>query len=144
MKEMIDHPAHYAENRDIEPVALIEDWDLSFCLGNAVKYISRAGRKDSSKIVEDIKKAIWYIEREKEFGKCGLSTRLKYIKRKWYDEVWTVDDVCNDWYMSPDLHMAIRLIHESLSVSKWKRDNRLDVAILYLINEIENVIVSQL
>ena len=60
----IDHPSHYAEGRKYEPIDVIEDWELGFCLGNAVKYISRAGRKDPSTHVEDLKKAIWYIERE--------------------------------------------------------------------------------
>ena len=60
----INHPDHYAAGREYEPIDVIEDWDLDFCLGNALKYISRAGRKDPSKTVEDLKKAIWYIDRE--------------------------------------------------------------------------------
>jgi hypothetical protein len=62
----IDHPSHYAEGREYEPIDVIEDWNLGFSLGNAVKYISRAGRKDPSTKVEDLKKAIWYINREIE------------------------------------------------------------------------------
>jgi len=42
---------------------VIEDWELPFHLGNALKYIARAGRKDPSKVREDISKAIWYLER---------------------------------------------------------------------------------
>ena len=45
-----------------EAIDVIEDWNLNFNLGNAVKYISRAGHKDD--IVQDLKKAMWYIERE--------------------------------------------------------------------------------
>ena len=62
MSDNINHPAHYAEDREIEPVALIEDWDLSFSLGNAVKYISRAGKKDSDAELQDLKKALWYLQ----------------------------------------------------------------------------------
>lgn len=60
----IDRPSHYAEGRNYEPIAVIEDWKLNYRLGNAVKYISRAGRKDPSKTAEDLKKAVWYLERE--------------------------------------------------------------------------------
>lgn len=41
---------------------MIEAWDLGFCLGNALKYIARAGRKGSR--IEDLKKARWYLGRE--------------------------------------------------------------------------------
>ena len=60
-KEMIDHPKHYNMGK-YEAIDVIEDWNLGFNLGNTVKYISRAGYKDD--IVQDLKKALWYIERE--------------------------------------------------------------------------------
>lgn len=62
--ETINHPSHYAGGRKYEPIDVIEDWELGFCLGNAVKYISRAGRKNPDAYIEDLRKAIWYIERE--------------------------------------------------------------------------------
>ncbi len=55
------NPSYYQNG--IETIEAIEAWDLGFCLGNAVKYISRAGKKDPTKTVEDLNKAIWYIER---------------------------------------------------------------------------------
>jgi hypothetical protein len=63
MKEMINHPSHYNDGK-IEVIDFIEDKNLNFHRGNAVKYIARAGKKDKSKEVEDLKKAQWYIERE--------------------------------------------------------------------------------
>lgn len=60
----VNHPAHYTEGRKYEPIEVIEDWELDFCLGNALKYISRAGRKNDT--VEDLNKAIWYIQRKIE------------------------------------------------------------------------------
>lgn len=60
----INHPSHYTEGRKYETIEVIEDWGLSYRLGNAVKYISRAGRKDPAKTVEDLRKSLWYIERE--------------------------------------------------------------------------------
>lgn len=62
--EFINHPAHYAEGRKYEPIDVINDWDLGFNLGNAVKYISRAGRKDPGATLQDLKKARWYIDYE--------------------------------------------------------------------------------
>lgn len=59
----VNHPSHYTSGK-IEVIDFIEDQKLSFNRGNAVKYISRAGKKDQSKEVEDLKKAIWYLERE--------------------------------------------------------------------------------
>lgn len=58
----VNRPAHYTDGK-IEVIEYIEDKKLGFCLGNAIKYISRAGKKDPTKEVEDLKKAIWYIDR---------------------------------------------------------------------------------
>lgn len=58
----VEHPSHYAEGRKYEPIDVISDWKLDFCLGNTVKYISRAGRKDPSKTIEDLKKAKFYLD----------------------------------------------------------------------------------
>lgn len=57
----ISHPAHYTRF-PVEVIELTEN--LNFCRGNAVKYIARAGFKDPSKEIEDLEKALWYIERE--------------------------------------------------------------------------------
>lgn len=61
-EEKVNHPSHYNDGK-IEVIDYIEDKQLGFCLGNAIKYISRAGKKYKDKEVEDLKKAIWYIER---------------------------------------------------------------------------------
>lgn len=58
----VNHPNHYAEGREYEPIDVIEDWELGFNLGNVVKYISRAGRKDD--IIQDLEKAEFYLKRE--------------------------------------------------------------------------------
>lgn len=61
----VTHPSHYNTGR-IEVIEIIEDQGLGFHLGNAVKYICRAGRKDPEKHIEDLQKASWYISREIE------------------------------------------------------------------------------
>lgn len=60
----VKHPDHYEAGRKYSPVKVIHDWGLNFNLGNAVKYISRAGRKNDA--IEDLRKAIQYIEFEIE------------------------------------------------------------------------------
>lgn len=60
--EAVCHPSHYNTGK-IEVIDFIEDQKLGFHLGNAVKYISRAGKKDPAKVKEDLEKAIWYINR---------------------------------------------------------------------------------
>lgn len=57
----VNHPAHYTMGR-IEVIEAIEEWGLGYHLGNVVKYVARADRK--GKPVEDIRKAMWYLERE--------------------------------------------------------------------------------
>jgi len=62
MKERINHPDHYVAN-GVEVIDFVEAYRLPFHLGAVVKYIARAGRKDSSEYIEDLKKAQWYLDR---------------------------------------------------------------------------------
>jgi hypothetical protein len=65
MNEQINHPQHYGgADNTYEAIKVIEAWDLGFCLGNTIKYISRAGKKDKAKRLEDLNKALWYLQRE--------------------------------------------------------------------------------
>lgn len=64
MSETINHPEHYGGDTTYEAIKVIEAWELGFCLGNCVKYISRAGRKSGADPVEDLRKARWYLDRE--------------------------------------------------------------------------------
>ena len=59
--EAVDHPKHYTGHPSgVECIAITEH--MSFCLGNAFKYIWRCDLKKDA--IKDLKKAIWYIERE--------------------------------------------------------------------------------
>lgn len=78
LKEAVNHPQHYQSSR-MEVIEVIEAFDLGFCLGNTVKYVLRAGKKDSLKTVEDLKKAVWYLNREIE-SREGLTTLSKFEK----------------------------------------------------------------
>ena len=72
MGDNVKHPAHYTQGK-IECLDYILDKKLSFCLGNAVKYITRCQIKNGGKNrVEDLKKAVFYIEAQiKEWENNG-------------------------------------------------------------------------
>ncbi len=63
----VNHPAHYKAG-GIETIDFIEAKDLNYRLGNVIKYVSRAGKKDSNP-VQDLEKAAWYLNREIEVRK---------------------------------------------------------------------------
>lgn len=61
----VNHPQHYGgEQNTYEAIKVIEAWQLDFYLGNVVKYISRAGKKESE--IQDLEKAAWYLNRKIE------------------------------------------------------------------------------
>jgi hypothetical protein len=65
-KEMVNHPNHYGgENNKYEVIKVCEAWELDkdAYLFNVVKYVARAGKKDPTKVIEDLKKAKFYLER---------------------------------------------------------------------------------
>ncbi|MBQ6630553.1 MAG: DUF3310 domain-containing protein [Romboutsia sp.] len=59
-KEMIDHPSHY--NMGIEAIDYIESHNMNFNIGNVIKYVTRAKHKNNE--LEDLKKSLWYLQRE--------------------------------------------------------------------------------
>jgi hypothetical protein len=60
----IDHPEHYGGDTTYEAIKVIEAWGLNFNLGNAVKYVCRAGKKPGTSLLRDLGKAAWYLQRE--------------------------------------------------------------------------------
>ncbi len=63
MSNSINNPAHYGgADNPYEAIKVIEAWGANFCIGNVLKYLSRAGKKGSA--LEDLKKARWYLDRE--------------------------------------------------------------------------------
>ncbi len=62
-REYVNHPQHYGGvNNAFEPIKIIEHYDLNFMLGNSIKYILRAGKKDDT--IQDLEKALFYLQRE--------------------------------------------------------------------------------
>ena len=67
--DSVNHPAHYTSHPSgVECIQITEHYD--FCIGNAIKYLWRSGLKqeegmtDTQKEIEDLQKAIWYIQRK--------------------------------------------------------------------------------
>ena len=83
MSDVINHPKHYSSGK-VEPIDLIDALELNFNRGNVVKYVSRAGRKESKgrtlleKELEDLEKAAWYLQRE--ISKCKKSLGKEEIQ----------------------------------------------------------------
>lgn len=74
----VNHPSHYCRG-GIEVLDAIEAWELDYHRGNSIKYIARAGYKDPSKEVEDLKKARFYLVRKVEQIKKGKK-RKKHLR----------------------------------------------------------------
>jgi hypothetical protein len=103
--EQVDHPHHYGgKDNPYEAIKVIEAWGLGFCLGNAIKYISRAGKKDSGKTLEDLKKAFWYMQR---YFKYGDTTRAKDVARKYFP-----NKVAAAWGVSEDIERVLQNVFE--------------------------------
>lgn len=62
MTDEVNHPSHYTSG-GIETIDFIEAKELPYHLGNVIKYVSRAGKKNPSKTIEDLQKAKWYLDR---------------------------------------------------------------------------------
>lgn len=77
MGDVVNHPSHYTDGK-IEVIEFIEDKNLNYHRGNAIKYICRAGKKDPQKEIEDLQKAIWYINRE--IRNLKRRTKWRYSK----------------------------------------------------------------
>ena len=88
----VNHPSHYCDGRKYEPVDVILDWDLDYLLGNAVKYISRCGRKGTpDDAIVDLEKAIWYIQKRIAIMRScsGMVEPPRDDQHDWYDRVNT-------------------------------------------------------
>ncbi len=90
---LVNHPTHY-QGKDIEAIDVIESFDLGFNLGNAIKYILRAGKKGGKE--EDLRKAIWYLQREiTKMDKLERAkAAYKLISREIADIQETYDIIC--------------------------------------------------
>ena len=79
-EDLVNHPPHYtAHPSGVECIQITET--MNFCLGNAIKYIWRADLKHDA--IEDLKKAVWYVNREIERREAlQATTSTKTSSRK--------------------------------------------------------------
>lgn len=74
----VNHPGHYNvidnHGQAHECIEVIQTLGLSFNVGNAFKYVWRAGRKDETKTIEDLKKAIFYLLQEVDYLETKYDT----------------------------------------------------------------------
>lgn len=113
----IDHPEYYKAG-GIEAIDVIEDWKLDFCLGNAIKYIARAGKK-SDDIKTDLEKAAWYIKRHWDGVKNGKIQPIAAQVHTKYD----VEDVCEAWGITDDTLFFVMENLYSLAVPNKSDDS---------------------
>ena len=96
MNDNVNHPSHYTDGK-IEVINFIEDKNLNFHRGNAVKYIARAGKKNPEKEVEDLEKAVWYTNREIQRinGQSKNSVLLEHLEalKKFINGEWVDTDI---------------------------------------------------
>ena len=126
--DKINHPSHYVNAAvTLEPIELCQR--LPFCIGNACKYLIRAGSKQGESEADDLKKARWYIERSLKTSpilesalKNGSATQYiaskfaeqnRYIKRLVFSEL-------NDNAMTTNEEKTIGLISERLAEIEQK------------------------
>lgn len=74
-KEMVSHPQHYGGDTPYEVIKVIHVWGLGFNLGNCVKYVARAGKKNPKRTIEDLEKAKFYLDYEIK----RLKNELEYL-----------------------------------------------------------------
>ena len=86
-----DHGPSYYKRGSIQTWDFIRDQGLNFHLGNAIKYICRAGHKDSA--VDDLKKAIHYLQNELEF--LSADVRCPGVPREFQPDEWSDSSVPN-------------------------------------------------
>lgn len=79
--DSVNHPSHYTDGK-YECIDFIEEYGMVTHIGNAIKYISRNGKKDTSKFAEDLNKAFWYLHRYNTPQSMGHINAIDYCHEK--------------------------------------------------------------
>lgn len=102
---IIARPPHYIEGRVIEPIAVIEAYDLCHHLACVVKYLARAGRKTNT--LNDLCKAEWYLDRELQRCKKQANPCLRILETS---PAFSIHEILEDWKLIADLDTALSYI----------------------------------
>lgn len=116
-------PDYYIKGRTIEPIRIIDEWGISFELGNAIKYISRAGRKGGTrdKAIDDLEKANVYLgfEEERQQRESFIEQRLvRWKTRRLRKMAPPVEAIQEDWNLLSTLVKAIDAIYNASDYQK--------------------------
>lgn len=116
--DSVSHPAYYTDG-NIEVIDYIEDKGFGYHLGNAIKYISRAGKKDPKKTAEDLRKAVWYIERYIGLieGEKDDENILKFYYVESIDDYWIGMRIGNFYYA--DWHEGLGFVWSHSRYLPW-------------------------
>jgi Protein of unknwon function (DUF3310) len=133
------NPAYYKGNNGMQPIDVVEAFELGYSLANAVKYILRAGKKPGESELDDLMKAQWYIERRlmqvkidkkrlaavaSEMCHTLVAARTKHkhfasghegyaVMLEELDELW---DEIRFWQPTPDQENILRMRKEALQL----------------------------
>lgn len=111
----VSHPSHYCDG-GIETIDYIISLSAPFHLGNVIKYISRAGKKDKSKTLQDIEKSKWYLDNYIHHVDCrrSLSSFVDGISPKNVINITAEDFIKAKKITNNHLRNAIRFIDEAM------------------------------
>jgi hypothetical protein len=120
MLESVNHPQHYGgKDNPYESIKVIQAWKLGFCLGNTVKYISRAGKKDPAKEIEDLEKAKWYLE--ERINELNTSTVSQPDGILSFCVIGSTDELiqkCHQLLFKGETKKTLRQLETAIGVSK--------------------------
>lgn len=111
----VSHPSHYCDG-GIETIDYIISLSAPFHLGNVIKYISRAGKKDKSKTLQDIEKSKWYLDNYIHHVDCrrSFSSFVDGISPKNVINITSEDFIKAKKITDNNLQSAIRFIDEAM------------------------------
>ena len=107
--DMVNHPPHYTFGK-FEHVVVVENWELGYHLGNCTKYMMRAVHKNN--LIEDLKKASWYLDRAIQKPWCALVSYDLLTKPEHHFEI---KEVAADWFKEEDTNLYKAMIHIGLA-----------------------------
>ena len=123
LSDNVNHPDHYTMSMPAVQIECIDfSRNMSFCQGNAFKYVWRAGHKDDA--VEDLQKAIWYLQRATVYSMgTYLLHQWEYVHEKLFNTLSPVGkrrlNILNE-IIQQDYKQAITLIEEW--ITDFKKD----------------------
>jgi Protein of unknwon function (DUF3310) len=135
--EAVNHPAHYGgADNEFETIKVIEGLGegigMGMSIGNALKYLSRAGKKDKEKVVEDLQKCIWYLKRLEKYQ--GSKIDLGEVSERYS----SISNISDNWQLPIRLYLVLDMIFcfvKNREYDSIKKAIRLIEAEIVFINE---------